>query len=236
MTEEQNKKELFLSSSRLFGGLPYEDIRRIASAARIINIRKKKSVYNEGEPADRFYLVVDGKIKIFKKGRGRKKQLLHFVLPGEFCAAAAMFCGGNYAASSMAAQDTELIYFHRNDFLAILRKNPELSMRMLGNISRLCRRFIGLVEDLTLRSVPGRVAAYILAKTPDESILPGQTIDLGISKGELASRLGIVNETLSRTLKRFKDEGLIKTQRREITILNPEKLHELVTSPDKWSI
>jgi CRP-like cAMP-binding protein len=227
--DDKNKKELFLSSSRLFGGLSFEDIRKISSMAEITTVKKKEMIYREGDPAERFYFVMDGKVKIYKEGSHKKKQLLRFILPGESFAEAAMFAGGPYPASAASAQDTELISFPRNAFLTIVRKNPELSLRLLGSLSRFCRYFIDLLEDLSLRSVPSRVAAYILARGQNRILKPGDKIDLGISKGELASRLGIVNETLSRTLKKFKDDGIIKINRREVKILKPDKLRAMVT-------
>jgi CRP-like cAMP-binding protein len=229
--DARTKKEIFLSSSRIFGGLPADDIHQIASAAEIKKYKKKSIIFNEGEPALRFYFVLDGKIKMFKAGKQGKEQLLRFILPGESFAEAAMFGGGVYQADALAVQDSELIYFPRDAFITIVRKNPELSLRLLASMARFCRYFLEILEDLSLRNVPSRVAAYILARAHNQVLRPGDKVELGISKGELASRLGIANETLSRTLKKFKDSGIIKINRREVKILKPDKLKMLVTEP-----
>lgn len=234
-TDDKNKIIVFLSTSRLFGGLPGEDLAQIAQAARLRRVRRKEKVFREDDPADRFYFVVDGRIKIVKRGRHGKDQILNMIPPGESFAEAAMFAGGKYPASAEALMDSELIYFPRSDFTAILRKNPELSMRMLASLSRFCRHFLDLLEDLSLKSVPARVAGYFLTRFHNKMLRPGDPFDLGISKGELASQLGIANETLSRTLRRLKDQGLIAMKRREVKILDPEGLKDLVTGSSKCS-
>jgi CRP-like cAMP-binding protein len=228
MTDDRTKIVTFISSSRLFGGLPADDIGQLASIARLQHAGKKEIVFAEGENADRFYLVVDGKVKIFKRGPGGKDQLLRLILPGESFAEAAMFSGGKFPATAMAVPDTEMLCFPRQAFLAIQRQNPELAMRMLASLSRFCRQFLDILEDLSLRSVPERVAGYLLSRYHSAMPGPGEPFDLGISKGELASRLGIASETLSRTLKKFKDDGSIAIHRRAITILRFEKLKAFV--------
>jgi CRP-like cAMP-binding protein len=224
MTDDRTKIVTFISSSRLFGGLPAADIGQLASIAQLRRAVKKEIVFEDGASADRFYFVVDGKVKIFKRGPGGRDQLLRLILPGESFAEAAMFAGGKFPATAMAVPDTELLYFPRQAFLAILRQNPELTMRMLASLSRFCRQFLDILEDLSLRSVPARLAGYLLSRYHSAMPGPGEPFDLGISKGELASRLGIASETLSRTLKKFKNDGTIAIHRRSITILRFEKL------------
>ena len=230
---EKQKIVVFLSTSRLFGGLAEEDLGQIAQAARLRRVRRKELVFVEGDTADRFYFVVDGRVKIVKRGRLGKEQILNMIPPGESFAEAAMFAGGKFPASAEAVTDAELIYFPRTDFTAILRKNPELSMRMLASLSRFCRHFLDLLEDLSLKSAPARVAGYFLSRFHNKMLKPGEAFDLGISKGELASQLGIANETLSRTLRKFKDDGLIAIKRREVKVLDPDGLRELVTVSSK---
>ena len=229
MPDDIKKIELFISTSRLLGGLPREDTRGMASIARIRTFKKKTQIFKEGDKADSFYFVLAGKVKIYRISYHGKEQLLHFILPGESFAEAAMFAGGTYPANATAMEKTECIYFPREAFLGIVHSNPELAMKLLGSLSRFCRRFIDLLEDLSHRSVSSRLAAYVIACAPNERIKPGQTVNLGITRGELASRLGTVGETLSRTLKKFKDDGVIKTNKRDVIILKPDALKKLVT-------
>jgi CRP-like cAMP-binding protein len=232
-SDDRHKIIVFLSTSRLFGGLAMEDLAQIAQAARLRRVRRKETVFHEGDTADRFYFVVDGRIKIVKRGRLGKEQILNMIPPGESFAEAAMFAGGRFPASAEAVTDSELIYFPRNDFTSILKKNPELPMRMLASLSRFCRHFLNLLEDLSLKSAPARVADYFLARFHNKMLRPGDSFDLGISKGELASQLGIANETLSRTLRKLKEDGLVAIKRREVKVLDPDGLKALVTGSDR---
>ena len=229
MSDDIKKIALFISTSRLLGGLPRKDTQRLASIAEIKVFKKKTQIFKEGDKADSFYFALTGKVKIFRVTYHGKEQLIHFILPGESFAEAAMFAGGSYPANAIAMERTECIYFPREAFFGIVHSNPELAMKLLGSLSRFCRRFIDLLEDLSHRSVSSRLAAYVIACAPNERIKPGQTVNLGITRGELASRLGTVGETLSRTLKKFKDDGVIKTNKRDVIILKPDALKKLVT-------
>jgi CRP-like cAMP-binding protein len=231
--DDRSRIELFLASSRLFGGLPAGDLRQVALTAQLAAFGKKSAVYREGTPADRFFIILAGKVKIVKTGDRGREQLLRFILPGEAFGEDSLFGGKPYPADAVAAQDAELISFPRDSLLALLKKNPELSLRMLGIMARSCREFMDLLENLSLRKVPSRVAAYILAVTHNKLIKAGDTVNLGSSKGELASRLGIAGETLSRALRRLREEGIISTSGREVKILDPEKLRRLVSRTDE---
>jgi CRP-like cAMP-binding protein len=227
--DDRRKIELFLASSRLFGGLPAENIRQVAGLAHLTVLRKKSAVYREGEPADRFFFVLSGKVKIVKTGERGREQLLRFILPGEAFGESSLLGSGPFPTDALASQDTELISFPREALLVILKRNPELSLRMLGIMARFCREFMDLLQDLSVRKVPSRVAAYILARGHNRLLRAGDSVDLGISKGELASRLGIAGETLSRTLRKLREGGIITTAGRQVTILDPEKLRRLVS-------
>jgi CRP/FNR family transcriptional regulator len=96
---------------------------------------------------------------------------------------------------------------------------------MLGLLSLRLRKLTTLVENLSLKEVPGRLAAYLLYQTRNNGADP--VIELAVSKNQMAGLLGTIPETLSRILKRMAEENIIKTDTRTITILDQKQLADL---------
>jgi len=110
----------------------------------------------------------------------------------------------------------------------LIKKNPGLALNMLAVLSRRLRTFASLIEDLSLKEVPGRLAAYLLYLSKKDR--GSKDLELTITKAQLASLLGTIPETLSRILGRMSAEGLIETDGRKITLLDPEAIEDLAES------
>ena len=108
----------------------------------------------------------------------------------------------------------------------MLHVKSGIAINMIGGLSRFLRQFASQVEQLTFQDVPARLANYLLMLAGDH----GRVVNLPIPKGELASNLGTVSETLSRTFRKLSDEGLITVKGREITILDRDSLEDLSDS------
>ena len=122
-------------------------------------------------------------------------------------------------------EETKSFFIPRNAFIDVIKKNPSLAMNMLAMLSRRLRKFTALVEDLSLKEVPGRLSAYLLYLSETQNHANDLTLD--ISRSQLASLLGTIPETLSRILARMNSEELIASDGRTIRILNRDGLEEL---------
>ena len=121
--------------------------------------------------------------------------------------------------------ETKVFLFPRQSFVDLISKNPSLALNMLAFLSLRLRKLASLVEDLSLKAVPGRLAAYLLYLSDRDA--KADILELDISKNQLASLLGTIPETLSRILKRMDKDKLIKTSFRRIHILDRQGLIEL---------
>ena len=110
--------------------------------------------------------------------------------------------------------------------MGLLERNPRFSLNLIVSLSLLLRRFARQIEELSFAEVPTRLAAYLLELMDRKSTTyQGKTyLDLDMKKGELASRLGTVSETLSRALKKFRDEGVIEVDGSRVVILDLDRL------------
>ena len=214
----QKNDNTTIRGSLLFEGLPVPQIDAIAAISIKKTYSRGQNVFFEGEEARGFYMVEEGKIKIFKVSPGGKEHILHIFGPGEPFGEVPVFNGKPFPANAEALMATTCIYFPRKSFIRLVEDNPSIALNMLAVLSLRLRRFAGQIESLSLKEVPARLANYLLYLSDEQGSL--DQVELEISKGQLASLLGTIPETLSRIFSKMSDSGLIKVQGRPIILLN----------------
>ena len=222
-----------IASIPLFQGLPrkqYEDLSMIVVDQVF---RRGQPIFSEGDEGNGFYAVISGRVKIFKLSPEGKEQILHIFGPGEPFGEAAVFAGKEFPANAEALEESRVFFFPRQAFMELVGKNPTLALNMMAVLSTRLRRLTNLVEDLSLKEVPGRLAAYLLLLS--EKNKKAVKVELEISKNQLASLLGTIPETLSRILTRMTREKLIKTDGKKIDIVNRKALEELASGESRLS-
>ena len=217
-----------IAEAPLFSGLPVdqlEDIRRIGIER---HYNKGGSIFFEGDDCNGFYLVVGGMIKIFKLSPEGKEQTLHFFGPGEPIGEVPVFSGQPFPANAEAIAKSHLIFFPRQAFVDLIAGSPSLALNMLAVLSMRLRQFTVQIENLSLKEVPARLASYLIYLAEEQE--REDDVTLTISKGQLASLLGTIPETLSRIFSKMTDQGLIKVNGRTIDLLDPEGIEALAES------
>jgi len=152
-------------------------------------------------------VLLSGKVRVYKLSPDGKEQTLHLFGPGEPFGEAPVFAGERFPAHASGLEDGQALYFPRAAFVELIRRCPALALGMLATLSRRLWTFTRLVEGLSLREVPGRLAAHLLFLSDKSGGADDLTLD--IAKGQLASLLGTVPETLSRILAKMAAENLI---------------------------
>jgi CRP-like cAMP-binding protein len=215
----------FLANVPLFKGLPANQLGRIAGIAVPREYRRGEIVFSDGEEANGFYVPMRGRIKIFKLSSEGKEQVLHIMGFQEPFGEAAVFSGGRFPAHAQALEESLLIFFPAPAFVDLTRHDPTLAMNMLALLSRRLKEFAGLVEQLSLKEVPGRLASYLIYES--DRAAGAALIELDIPKTLLANVLGTIPETISRVLGKMAAEGIIEVEGRRIRLLERKKLQEL---------
>lgn len=220
-----------LRKTPLFATLPDDDLRRIADLAVTRRFAKKEAVFREGDRAEGFFIVATGKVKVFKLSGEGKEQILHVLEAGQTFAEAVIFEGGVFPAHAEALADAELLFLPKRPFIELLERRPNVAIRMLASLSRWLKRMTELAESLSLRDVETRLIFYLSEELKTRGIPPrdGAEFDLPIGKNVLASRLGTVPETFSRTLKKLQDDGLIDVRGKRIRIVSAESLFSILS-------
>ncbi len=209
----------------LFDGLTPKQHADLGAIASRKYYSRGEIFFSEGDEAEGFYIILSGRVKIFKLSPDGKEQIFHILETPEPFGEAAVFAGKHYPASAQALADTPVLFFPTRKFVDLISREPSLALSMLALLSMRLRKLTMLVENLSLKEVPGRLAAYLLLLNSRNGAQPDITLD--VSKNQMASLLGTIPETLSRILKRMTDENLIKTDARTITILDQKGLGEL---------
>ena len=212
-----------LKNSPFFSGLSEHDLDALVAIARIREHPRGELLFSEGEKADGFFVVLDGKVKVYKLSPDGKERILHIIQPGGTFAEAAIFGDGMYPAYAEPLQSSKLFFLPKDGFLKLLMDNGRISINMIAGLSRFLRQFANQIEDLTFKDVPSRLARYLMELSKGTR----RVFDLPISKSQLASNLGTVSETLSRTLRKLSEDDLIKVDGKSFEILDFERLEEL---------
>lgn len=212
----------------LFAGLPADLSESLVDIVTDQVFGKGQVIFSEGEEATGFYVVVKGRVKIHKLSPDGKEQILHIFGPGEPFGEVPVFTGQNFPAHAEAMEESRIFFFPKQSLIHRIKKNPDLALNLLGILSKRLRRFTALIDDLSLKEVPGRLAAHLLFLSKQKK--GSDSLELPMTKAQLASLLGTIPETLSRILARMAAQGLIETRGRRIRILDRASLQELVDS------
>ena len=207
----------------LFAGVTNDDLDHLLRISKARESTKGELLFSDGEVAAGFFIVGTGKIKVFKLSPDGKERILHIVHPGGTFAEAAIFGSGTYPAYAQPLEASQLIFFPKREFLDLLRSDSQLAINMIAGLSRFLRQFANQIEELTFKDVPARLARYLLDLAGDEA----EQVELPISKSQLASKLGTVSETLSRTFRKLTDDDLIVVRGKVIELLDRDRLEDL---------
>ncbi len=217
-----------LSDIPLFKGLTVEQLDEIGSITTLRKYGRGESIFMEGDEADGFYIVGTGRVKIFKISPEGKEQILHIYGPGTPFGEVPVFSGSCFPANALALVASQILFLQRSAFVDLIARHPPLSMNMLAELSLRLRQFTVQIENLSLKEVPSRLASYLVILAEEQNA--SDRVRLNISKGQLASLLGTIPETLSRILGKMSGQGLIRVEGKEIVFLDPDGLESLAAA------
>jgi CRP-like cAMP-binding protein len=220
-----------LQRGPLLRPLSPEQRARIAARAVRLTLADGEALFQQGDPAERFYLVLKGQIKLYRLSPEGNEKVIEIVTPGSTFAEALMFLNRpHYPVGATALGKAELVSIDAGDFVSMLRESVDTCFVLLGDMSRRLRDLIGEIDNLSLHSATCRVATYLLKRAEEE----GDDYDLGIPKLVIASRLTVKPETFSRIIRDLSDRGIIRVHGRRIEIRDRAALKEAAERESAW--
>jgi CRP/FNR family transcriptional regulator len=214
-----------ISAIPLFNGLPDDQLKAIRQIALEKQFSKGQTIFTEGDETKGFLVVVTGRVKIYKVSPEGKEQILHIFEAGQSFGEVTVFTGRHLPANAEALARSRLLFFPRSAFVDLVTKNPSLALNMLAIMSKKLRQFAAQIESLSLKEIPARLAAYLLYLAKEQQT--SEAVNLNVSKGQLASLLGTIPETLSRIFAKLSGQQIIRVEGSRITLLNRQRLEDL---------
>jgi len=224
LQEKYARLKTVLSQLPLFNALGAETQIAILAAATLQHFQAGQVIYLEGEPANYVYILERGWVKSTRMTSEGREQGLLFLQPVEIFGDIAVFLGTTYPGTTTTLEDVDVWVLPSEKLLSLVEQYPDLALAVIRKLSERVLHYIGLVEDLSLRSVEARLAHTLLSNTELQNghlIVPRRewtTFD------EMAIRLGTVRDVLSRAIKTLESKGYIKVEKQRIMILDAKGL------------
>jgi len=215
--------------------LPAAERQSLGRHCRFRTLERGASLFTEGDPPAGVFLIVEGRIKLLRSSSHGREQILHEEGAGATLAEVPVFDGRGYVGSAIAVEEAVVFFVPRSPLLKALKRCPGSALEVIHILALRVRTLAGVVEDLSLRGVRERLAAYLCREAARAG---GETVELRVTRDELATHVGTVREQASRALSELKAAGLIDVKGRRIVIVQPDALGRMAgavprTQPSK---
>ena len=217
-----------LRSSQLFAGLRGPDVESVAEFVVVRSLAKGEYLFHEGDASIGFYVVQKGAVNIHRVNAAGKEQVIHVFRTGETFAEASLATERGYPADARALESTQVLLVQKTGFVNLVKRQPEIALRLLGSMSAHLRLLVTQLEDLTLKDVETRLVNWLLRRCACPHEDQGFEVKLPGTKRALASEFGTVSETFSRTLAKLKSQGLIEVKGSLIQVKSATRLSDVL--------
>jgi len=216
----------FLKKVPIFSGLSDSDLELLLGISRERLYPKDSIIFQKDDVGNFFFLICSGRVKVVIETEEGKEAILSILYPTEFFGEMSLLDGEPRSATIVALEDTRVLLIQRDDFMKLLQKYPDISLKILKALSLRLRKANRQIETLMFFDAPGRIARVLLEIVLDKGVKTdkGIVIDLDFTRQELGSLIGVSRETATRTLKAFEDEGIITVEKNHIIVHSIEKL------------
>ncbi len=214
-----------LRKCHLFKGLDASCLEVVAGMGRLVRFGKSQIIFRQGQECPGLYCVRTGMVRVFKLAPTGKDHVLHMAQPGQTFGEVAAIGRLECPANAEAVEEATCVLLPTDRFRHLLETDHRVCLQLMDGLCLWTRHLVNLLEDIVLRDAVGRVAGYILRSAPHER---PDAFALPVLKKDVASHLNLTRETLSRTLRRLAEAGLIKTvDAQQIRILNHAALRDV---------
>ena len=213
----------FLASVPMFSGLQRDELLKFAELTRERTYPKGSVILFQGDPGDSLYVLRQGRAKVVLIGEDGREVILGVLEPGAHFGELALIDDQPRSAHVIAMEDSQLLILRREDFRRRVEANPRVAWALLTELSRRLRRADQKIGGLVLLDVPGRISRLLLDLSAEST---NGMIEKPLTHQTIAQMIGASRETVSRAMKEFQEEGLIRVERRRIAVANRDALEK----------
>ncbi len=208
----------------LFSAHEAEMCTQLSEHSRVVSLKNDEYLFMQGDAAQNFYLVLEGKIKLFRLSIDGNEKIIEVVQPHQTFAEAVMFMeGSNYPVSAQAIGATQVLSINNQAYMDSIAMNPACCKRLLAKMAEKLHVWLNEIETLTIQNARHRLIRFLLAHIPDLSVQKA-TIELPMAKRLIASRLAMQPETFSRIMHELKDKEMITVKGLVVQVLDVQSL------------
>jgi len=212
-----------LKQHHLFSKLTESQLDRVYKYSQITRLDEGQILFNQSDRVKAFYMVLNGKMKLYRMSADGQEKIIEIVKQGEVFAEALMFIDQtDYPVSSAALCETEVLCINAEKFKNMLWESTETCLLLLGDMSFRLRKLVNEIDELTLHSGTCRVASYLIQELPEGQ----KQFKLEIPKNIIAARLSIKPETFSRIIKSLNKQGILSIDRDSVIVHDVETLRQ----------
>ncbi len=193
------------------------------------SLKKGEVLFVDGQEADGVYCIQAGKVKVVRKDPNGKDAIIRIKGQGDMVGHYHLFQSQKFIATATALEDSHVCFIDKKFLLKTVEEEPELAMRFINHLSNELKNSYLKITSLVSKNVKSRLADLLLqiGSNHGTQLHEGLRIDVKLTREEMASLIGTVNETVTRFLTEFKDCRIIEEKEKTLYILKPEKLKEI---------
>jgi len=221
-------KVWYLRRVNLFADMAEQEMRALADRTTMRAVHRGRVILQPDEPPEMVYVIKEGRVKISRYSPEGKEQILALLDPGDIFGELALVRAVE-PVHVEAFEDALICGMPREDFLALIRRQPEVMLQVMNVLAERLRAAEEEIADLAFRDVPGRLASLLLrlAQAYGHASADGQRLALRLTHQDMAAMIGATRETVTAVLSRFRESGLIAFDHRHIIIRDRDGLRRL---------
>ena len=209
----------------IFCHLELDELAAFDATKSCMSYKKGQVIFNEGGHPLGLFCVNDGKVKIEHTGQDGKEQIVRMAKGGDVLGYRALLSSERYNASAVALDDTDVCFIPKDSFFGVLKSNPNLSLEIIKMLSTELRKAEQSITDLAQKPVRERMAEALLFLKETYGFEGDEaTINVVLSREDIANLVGTATETAIRLLSEFKKDGIVESAGKKIKIIDNEKL------------
>ena len=209
----------------IFSNLTQEEMLEIASITKAQTFEKGDMIYMAGDKGGKLYVVHSGRVKISRLNANGKEQVIRVIGSGEFMGELSLLSSLPMTDNGEALENSTMCIIEGEKLKGLMKKYPSIAFKVMEELSERLEKAENLIEVINLNTVEQRLAEALINLSAGK-----KEVLLNMTKGDFASQMGMSQETLSRKLAAFQEEGLIELKgHRKIIILNKDGLEEIIS-------
>lgn len=217
-----------LRKNSLFEALADQDFSKVVEHTRLSELSPDEVLFRQQEPAAEFFFLLSGKIKLSLLSFDGTEKVVDIIHEGNTFAEAIMLRGiSGYPVNAQALEESQVFRISTEVYFSLLQNSSETCIKVMACLSVRLHWMMNEMDRLSLHNATYRLISYLLENIP-EGTVESTDVNLSIPKHVIASRISVTPETLSRTLKRLCDDGLLQVKDKNVVLVAPQELRKLV--------